>query len=125
MTTIIIKSAIDVPTYHTEEIHSIPEPESLYQKVVRKITKEPRKEHKFVGRVSFDQLKVTILDEVDVKEWMQIAYSHDGREFKKEIQATSKTGITYLFKGCFPINWVPATSEATFCVDCFEIKETK
>jgi hypothetical protein len=70
MTTIIIKSAIDVPTYHTEEIHSIPEPESLYQKVVRKITKEPRKEHKFVGRVSFDQLKEIYREEAKVAEYI-------------------------------------------------------
>ena len=81
MNTIIIKSLIDTPTYSLEKI-SIPEPENLFRKIVRKITKEPRKEHKFSGGVSYNYVKMTIIDEIDVKEWMQVV----GTDYKKKIQ---------------------------------------
>lgn len=120
MNPITLKSRIDTPTYR-KKIHVIHEPESTFRKLVRKITKESRKKYEVESIPLFDPLKVTIIDEVDVMEWMQRAYSHDGREYKKEIQATDKDGTTYLFKGCFPINWVPATREATVSADLFEI----
>lgn len=117
---ITIKSTIDKPRIHSE-IHTIPEPENIFQKIKRIITKEPRKEFKVVGPTSIDLIKMTILDEIDVMVWMRVLYSGVREDYKKEIQATDKDGITYLFKGCFPIQWIPKTREATFSVDCVEI----
>ncbi len=120
MNKITIKSFIDTPSYKIDVV-SIPEPENVLRKVIRKIKKEPRKEHKVVGQVHFDQITIKITDEVDIHEWMDNLMNTSKRIDKREIEAKSKEGFTYLFKGCFPVTYNANTQEATFSIDCFVI----
>lgn len=127
MNPIIFKSILEKTTYTLSSI-SIPEKESLLRKAIRKLQNKPREIHNFVNNVSFDKIKIRVFDEVDMNEWMNRTCALGSIDYRKEIQATDKDGITYLFKGCFPIKWVPETREATFNIDFYEIitlKETK
>jgi hypothetical protein len=120
MNKIIIKTFIDTPAY-TIDVVSIPEPEDIIKKVIRKIKKEPRKEYKVAGQVNFERITVKIIDEVNIHEWMDNLINSSKIMDKREIEAKTKEGFTYLFKGCFPVAYNANTQEATFSVDCFVI----
>jgi hypothetical protein len=121
---IIIKTPLNEAPVYRFRVESIPEPESWIKKKIREYTHEPRQEIKFAGRPEFDPVTVTIVDEINVDEWVNTA-RHPNSNYKKELYVTDKNGFHYTLKGCWPISFNKERNDVTLVVDCWTLEEAQ